>query len=158
MFCLYLGPGGMPKASQSRRARLWQGIGPNRSTSTCFMPFLTFCTAVLCDNRIYYPYMFERHISLCESDTMSLCATETFSLWRRANVCAPQGIASVWHRGSLRDRGIVSVRCEHTHTHTHTQAVMHGAGGMDLIDPLFQNVLASAAKARKVCVCVCVCV
>jgi hypothetical protein len=30
------------------------------------------------------------------------------------------------------------------------EAVMHGAGGMDLIDPLFQHVLASSAKARKV--------
>ena len=27
---------------------------------------------------------------------------------------------------------------------------MHGAGGMDLIDPLFQHLLASSAKARKV--------
>jgi len=30
------------------------------------------------------------------------------------------------------------------------EAVMHGAGGMDLIDPLFQHQLAKAAKARKV--------
>ena len=30
------------------------------------------------------------------------------------------------------------------------EALMHGAGGMDLIDPLFQHVLAQAAKARKV--------
>jgi hypothetical protein len=30
------------------------------------------------------------------------------------------------------------------------EAVMHGAGGMDLIDPLFQHVLAAAAKARGV--------
>jgi hypothetical protein len=43
----------------------------------------------------------------------------------------------------------------HTHTHTHTQththqSVMHGAGGMELIDPVFQHILAAAAKARKV--------
>ena len=30
------------------------------------------------------------------------------------------------------------------------EAVLHGAGGMNLIDPLFQHILADAAKARKV--------